>query len=59
MKIAQFLQSHFSTVIFTPLRKALLKSSFFFAAILSGGVQLASLSARADETCSSPYEARI
>ena len=36
-----------------------MKSSFIVAAVLSGLVQLASLSARADETCSSPYLARI
>src|SRR5690242_15110287 len=36
-----------------------MRSSFIIAATLSGLVQLASLSARADETCSSPYLARI
>src|ERR1041385_1470138 len=36
-----------------------MKSSSILAAILSGVLQLANLSARADETCSSPYLARI
>lgn len=36
-----------------------MKSSTILAAILSGVVQFASPSARADETCSSPYLARI
>lgn len=36
-----------------------MKSSSLFAAILSGAALLASPSARADETCSSPYLARI
>src|SRR5690242_16366303 len=36
-----------------------MKSSSILAAILSGLVQLANPSARADETCSSPYLARI
>jgi selenium-binding protein 1 len=36
-----------------------MKLSFTNAAILSGLIQLASLLARADETCSSPYLARI
>ena len=36
-----------------------MKSSFIIAAVLGGLVQLAGLSARADETCSSPYLARI
>jgi methanethiol oxidase len=42
-----------------PKRNKLMKLSFTSAAILSGLVQLASPLARADETCSSPYLARI
>src|SRR3989440_5503889 len=40
-------------------RNKLMKLSFTSAAILSGLFQLASPLARADETCSSPYLARI
>ncbi|MCI0533667.1 MAG: selenium-binding family protein [Verrucomicrobiales bacterium] len=36
-----------------------MNSSSFFAAALCGGALLAGMSARADETCSSPYLARI
>jgi selenium-binding protein 1 len=48
-----------STQTKRPKDNKLMKSSSIFAAILSGLVLLASPSARADETCSSPYLARI
>src|SRR6185503_9704899 len=44
----------------SPLKgNALMKSSFLIAAMLGGLIQLAGLSVRADETCSSPYLTRI
>ena len=52
-------QTHTPSIRRHWLANKLMKSSSICVAILSGLVLLASLSARADETCSSPYLARI